>query len=66
MTADFSELPALEKSKYSTPLLIEPEHSSAEDEKPSADEMFDGMRYKSTLEKDDSRALSSRNNVHDL
>ena len=69
MTADFSELTALEKSKTSTPLVIEREHSSADDEndeKPSTGEKFDGMRYTSTLEKDDSRALSSRNNVHYL
>ena len=63
---DFSELTALEKSKTSTPLVIEQEHSSTDDEIPSADEKFDRMRYKSTLEKDDSRPLSSRNNVHDL
>ena len=64
MTSDVSELTALEKSKTSTPTVIQQEHYLAHDENPSAVEETDGIRYRSSLDKGTSRALSSGNNVN--
>ena len=66
MTPGFSEFSDLEKSKTSTPMVIEQEHSLTHDGKASAAEESDGIRYQSSFDKDDSRAFSSRNTLHNL
>lgn len=66
MTPDFSELTALEKSKTSTPIVIELGHSLAPDEKSSNVEDCDRTKNQSSLDKDDFRALSSHNSFHNL